>query len=367
MNRLVLFLIALTAGLLYWVFNDPFNTHYSPLEAAVCYRATEITEHPIPETLTVATYNTKFAGGRIDFWFNCLGDRVLMDSAEVLANLDRLCAVINGIAPDVICLQELDQNSHRTASIDMIQYILDKTDLNYADYGSHWKADYIPNKGMRHMNSGSAILSRFPLQSGIRVSLPMFKKQNPITRYFYLKRNILATLMIVGDDSLPIVTTHLSAYDKDGARAQQIDSLTGVVATLQKQYGKVLLAGDLNLLSPYASRLEGFEDCRCEGTYDANDYRGTEHLLQPFYRDYVAAISPAELRNNEAAHHTHSVDKALRWNRKLDYIFANEGVLVEGSGATHQGVVNGVATMQASDHAPVSVRIALPANLKARN
>ena len=58
---------------------DPFHTGFDDLERAEVYHARGERSPPAqPERLRVMTYNVKFGGGRIDFFFDCHGDRVLM-------------------------------------------------------------------------------------------------------------------------------------------------------------------------------------------------------------------------------------------------------------------------------------------------
>lgn len=360
MKKAFLILLLLITIFLVWALNDPFNANFKPVEPAICYEAAAKKDAPWPDFLKVVNYNTKFAGGRIDFFFNCIGNRVLMDSSEVYENLDRLVAVINRLQPDILTLQEVDVNSHRSASIDMMQYILDKTELNYGVYASHWKSDWIPKKGLKQMNSGSAILSKWAIQNGTRHALPGVATQDPLTRYFYLKRNFLeGSITPPKGEPLTVVTSHLSAYDKDGTRAKQLRVVKGFVDSLTAKGERFLFAGDLNCISPFATHLKGFEDCQCKGELDASDYTGTEHLLQPLYDSYEFAISPERLRHEEAQHYTHSVHKDIFWNRKIDYIFAPKGIIVPLSGKTHQVFVDTITTMSVSDHAPISVIVKL--------
>lgn len=111
-----------------------------------------------PDTLLVMTYNIKFGGGRIDFWFDCHGDRVIMDSAEVVGNMDRMLALIDSIHPHILLIQEADWHSKRAAFINQVQYILDHTYFTAATYASQWNA-FVPSNGLGRVNSGNAVLS----------------------------------------------------------------------------------------------------------------------------------------------------------------------------------------------------------------
>ncbi|HYJ08392.1 MAG TPA: endonuclease/exonuclease/phosphatase family protein, partial [Polyangiaceae bacterium] len=151
---------------------DPFHTGFDDLEGAVGYRSRR--EKPVPDAsapLRVMNYNIKFGGGRIDFFFDCFGDRVLMSKVEVLDNLSRLAEKINQYDPDVLILQEVDVNSKRDAYVDQMQWLLDHTALRYGAYASQWKADYIPSDGLGAMDSGNGILSKYPLSGAERIAL----------------------------------------------------------------------------------------------------------------------------------------------------------------------------------------------------
>ena len=181
---------------------DIFNTHYDEDDKPVSYKAKSVDLPPTSiETLTVMNWNIKFGGGRLDFFFDCHGDRVLMEKAEVHAHLQGIAHKINQVDPDVLFLQEVDVLSKRSAYVDMAHWILDHTELNYALYGSHWKADFIPSDGLGRMDNGNLILSKYPIEDGKRIDLPLIGEQDALTQYFYLKRNIVeARIDIPGKD-----------------------------------------------------------------------------------------------------------------------------------------------------------------------
>ena len=67
---------------------DPFNTTFDDTEDAVSYKSTTIVAPMANDTVKIMDWNVKFGGGRIDFFFDCYGKRVLMLRAEVIANLN---------------------------------------------------------------------------------------------------------------------------------------------------------------------------------------------------------------------------------------------------------------------------------------
>ena len=100
-----------------------------------------------------------------------------MKEEEVIAHLDAVVEFINQTQPDVLLLQEVDRLSLRSAYIDQVQYILDRTHLNYGAYASQHKGDFLPSDGMGKMDFGNATLSRWPIESATRHALPLVDSQ----------------------------------------------------------------------------------------------------------------------------------------------------------------------------------------------
>ncbi len=338
---------------------DPFNANFADSESAESYTAAQIKApaDASPDTLDVMNWNAKYGAGRIDFFFDCHGDRVLMNSGEVEGNLDALAAKIKLVDPDVLLVQEIDTNSKRSAYIDQVQYLLDTTDLNYAVYASQWRADYVPSDGVGPVDSGNAILSKYPLVDAERVALPPIGEQDGLTQYFYLKRNMLqARVDIEGRDDVVVVNVHTAAYSSDGTKKVQIDLFKEKLDELAAAGKTVLGGGDLNALPPGSDQLVGFDDfvCEADGDFDADDYTPEVDWLDALYAAYTPAVPLADYQADNSAYFTHTTSKDLFWNRKLDYLFTNSS-FVAGSTVTHQDTSKGgVETMPLSDHAPLS-------------
>ncbi|HLW07096.1 MAG TPA: hypothetical protein VKY45_05985, partial [Marinilabiliaceae bacterium] len=126
---------------------DPFKTKLSE-DDAVYYTSSTLKEEEAKDSLNIMTWNIKFGGGRIDFFFDCIGDRVIMSEEEVIRNMEGVAKFINETQPDLLFVQEIDIDSKRTAFVDQMQWLLDKTHFNYAVYTSQWKASFIPSDGL---------------------------------------------------------------------------------------------------------------------------------------------------------------------------------------------------------------------------
>ena len=340
---------------------DPFHTGFEDLEDARYYRAEKRGPLPAPKAvLRAMNYNLKFGGGRLDFFFDCFGDRVLMSKGEVLANLERLAEKIRQVDPDILIVQELDVNSKRAGYVDQMQWLLDHTALDYGVYASQWKADYVPSDGIGAVDSGNGILSKYPLSGAVRVALSLRTHQSELERYFYLKRNLVRATVEVGDTTIVVVGVHAEAYAKDGTKKRHIDRFKQELDRFAEQGDIVLGAGDLNTRPPGSAKQNAFPDSVCTNEdFIADDYREEDTWLEPLYADYESEIPLSEYQADNAPYFSHTTDKNGFWNRKLDYFFTNAQV-VPGSGLVHQDEERGgMATMPLSDHAPVTVEIEL--------
>lgn len=339
---------------------DPFDTSLSP-DDVTYYVSDDIESFSgVSDTFEVMTWNIKFGGGRVDFFFDCHGDRVIMDSAEVHNHLEEISTFINQTQPDVLFVQEIDVSSKRSAYIDQVQWILDHTNFNYAVYSPQWKANFIPSEGLGKMNSGNAVFSRTPLFDARRISLPLIDEQNFIVRYFYLKRCLQDVSTSVNGDTIRLLNTHLSAYSNDGTKKNQIDLVYKYADSLKRNNHKLLLAGDFNALPPGTDKVKGFPDSACtDGDFEADDYSGEEAWMTPFYKTFRSAVTLDSYISDNAPYYTHTTDGSGFWNRKVDYIFTNCSYSSE-SGKVYQNPTGfGSVPMSLSDHCAVEVRVVL--------
>ena len=340
---------------------EPIVNTFNELEEAVYYYAADIpTTLPItPDTLMVMTWNIKFGGGDIDFWFDCYGDRVLMTEEEVLANLDSLVEKIRQVDPDIILLQEVDVEAKRVAYVDQMQYLLDHTDLNYGVYVSEWDTQFIASDGIGRMDGeGNGILSRWPFIEAKRIPLPLRTDQDALTRYFYIRRGLLtARVELPGYDNFHVLTIHAAAFSQDGTKKKHIDLFNEELDKIDATGGLFVAGGDLNTIPPGSQKLHDFKDAICEEEeFRGDDYQEETDWLTGLCQSYHPAISLPDYQADNALYFSHSTDPKNGFTRKLDYLFTNS-VWVTGSGYTHQEIVS--AERALSDHAPVSAQLVL--------
>ena len=353
----------LTIIALTWVLAgcDLFHTSFDDVENPVRYQSAEVIAPPAaPDTLRVMNWNMKFGAGRIDFFFDCHGTRSLMTAAEVTTHMSAISEVVDSVDPDLLLIQEVDVESKRSAYVDQVQFLLDHTSLNYAVYASQWRADYVPSDGIGRVNSGTAILSKYPLGDATRYALPEVPSYDALKRYFYLQRNVLEAQLLVGDrEDVWVLSTHAEAYSPDGTKRVHIDQFKEHLDRHADQGHLVLGGGDLNALPPNTASVasvKDFPDSVCiDEEFIADDYSEEGDWLEALYDDYSAAVPLQTYLDQPEVHFTHTTDKGGFWNRKLDYLFTS-GSFVQGSAITLQSVQVGTyETMPLSDHAPVVV------------
>ncbi len=341
---------------------DPFHTQFDDVEPAKrYYRSTPVPAPGVVTTLTVMSWNVKFGGGRIDFFWDCHGDRTNMSRGEVLSNLEALAEKIEQVDPDILLLQEVDVESKRSDYLDQVQWLLDHGRLNEGAYASQWKADYVPGDGIGRVDSGNAVFSRWPINWALRHSLPLIASDDALTNYFYLKRNMLeVSVDLPGLDDFRIVATHTEAYADDGTKKKHVDRFKAKLDELAAEGVLFIAGGDLNTLPPGSEQVSDFPDSVCEGRFEGDDFSEETDYLYPLYQTYEAETPLADYLADNDPYFTFTSDKNGFWSRKLDYLFTN-GDFVPGSSITHQDEESGgMETMSRSDHAPISVELDLP-------
>ena len=193
----------------------------------------------------------QFGTGRIPWFGDACGDRVILTEEEVYSSLQLIVDRINDIRPDVLLLQEVDLNSKRSCYIDQLQWILDHTYFNYAVYGSQWRSQFIPSDGLGRMDEGNAILSRWKVSNAQRIQLELRSDQDKLTRYFY-ERCCMVTgrLEIPGVNNLYAVNIHASAFATDDTKQKHIIRFQDELARIDAGGGWFVAGGDLNTLPP---------------------------------------------------------------------------------------------------------------------
>lgn len=337
-----------------------FRANFEDEEAAILYEANTLSEAPSDlDQIRILNYNIKYGGGRLLFFWECNGERYNMTEAEVTGHLDAVVDFINWHNPDIVLLQEVDRNSLRSAYIDQVQYILDRTELNYGAYAAQHQVDFLPTDGFGHVDFGNATLSRWPIPEATRIALPLVEAYPAYYQYLYLKRHVLSSrIELPWDNQFYAVNTHLEAFSEGNTKRDQIDVFHGVLSDLNTQNRSWVAGGDLNSLPNGSEQWSDFPD-DCPGLFDPDDYSGEEDWLDPLFDDFSSAMSLESYAEDNSRWYSYTGNPDEGWTRTLDYVFTN-GVWAD-NGDNNMVIQSesegGYDTLMISDHAPVQAII----------
>jgi len=341
---------------------DPLVTEFSSNEPPKEYTAKNLVSAPNKDTLTVATWNIRFGIGRANWFGDSCGDLVLFDNETIIDGLELLAQKITEMDADILLLQEVDTDSKRSAYIDQVQWLLDHTSMNYGVYASMWEVQFVPSDGLGRVNTGNAILSKWPLSEAERIQLSLRGDQDALTKAFYVRRNVLKAVVNYPGNPFWAVDIHASAFSNDDTKQKQFLEFKDVLDEINSKGELFVAGGDLNELPPGATKNNYCEEDRCPDELPEDDegcdFSNETTWINPLYDTYVPSVSLVDYQQNEQLYFTHASthdinDELYQWNRKLDYLFTNTA-WVPRSEITHQ------EAQLESDHVAVSAKWVVP-------
>ncbi len=341
---------------------DPLVTEFSNTESPKEYAAKTLAAPPNKDTLTVVTWNIRFGIGRANWFGDSCGDLVLFDDETIKNGLELLALQIAEMDADVLLLQEVDIDSKRSAYIDQVQWLLDHTSMNYGVYASMWQVQFVPSDGLGRVNTGNAILSKWPLSEAERVQLSLRGDQDALTKAFYVRRNVLKAVVNYPGNPFWAVDIHASAFSNDDTKQKQFLEFKDVLDEINAKGELFVAGGDLNELPPGATKNNYCDEDRCPDELPESDegcdFSNETTWISPLYNTYTPSVSLVDYLQNENMYFTHASthnmnDERYGWNRKLDYLFTNTAWVIR-SARTYQ------EAQLESDHVAVSAKWVLP-------
>lgn len=223
----------------------------------------------------VMTWNIAYGyglGSAQDSWKR----RPFIDFQTHLQNISK---IIKESGADIVLLQEIDFDSARSYHIDQLKFLQEQTGFPYAAEAITWEAGYIPHplkdpkNHIGAMNSGGAVLSRFPILENRVVLFPRAKEVPLLSRNFYFFRYAQELLFDFGLEKGWWINLHLDAFFPE-TRYRQAARLSSRIKNLLHNKNENILGfgGDFNSLPAEAEKKFGFVD------HPADDYRGDETL-----------------------------------------------------------------------------------------
>ena len=338
---------------------EPFVDTINDTRDCVYYENSSNESYPETDTILVMTWNIRFGCGSEILWFgDACGERTVLTKKEITKNLDLIIEEINRLKPHILLLQEVDVQCKRSAYIDQMQYIIDRTYFRYGVYATNWKIQFIPSDGIGRMDEGNSILSVWPISEARLHPLPLRNDLDALTRFFYVREVVMSCKVSMNNKDFYVVNTHLSAFSTDDTKKRQLDRYIEILDELDTSGLPLVTGGDYNLLPPNSDKTDYCEEDKCPGEHfhspddnpqhkDGSFYTPEITWLQSLYDKYYPSLTLEEYKKAQSKFFTHATDPAFDWDRTLDYLFANRP-WVENSHTTYQ------MFRIHSDHAPVS-------------
>ncbi|MCC2616313.1 endonuclease/exonuclease/phosphatase family protein [Aestuariibacter halophilus] len=336
-------------GFTSWVYLSTY--HPADVESEAVHNQADTPTLLPGQTVKVLSWNVQFmAGNQNNHFFYDDGPDPWPDKDTVTKVTDNVAAFIQAQDPDIVLLQEMDDEADRTHLQDQTQMLLARLP-QYTAYTEtfYWKADYVPHPAIAgRVGMKLLVLSKYALSKATRYALPAITTDDIVTRQFNLKRAMLQVhLPVEGSNELVLINTHLSAFAQGSdTMARQIDTVMARLASLPEGTPWVM-GGDFNLL-PNDAALASYTELRSH----YND-QGTE--LYPLITQYPSVPSLADIEADPSPWYTYMspLDPARTPDRTIDYIF--HAPTLE---KTHGAVLLGDAK-PLSDHLPIVLEFTL--------
>lgn len=231
-------------------------------------------------------------------------------------SLETISQEIKEWGAEIVFLQEIDFDSSRSHSINQAEYIAKKAGYSYVAEAHSWDANYIPfpywplTNNFGRMQSGGAILSKFPITSHEVTLLAKPKSQPWWYNLFYLHRYIQKVTLTIDDKDFNVINLHLEAFDKVD-RELQVKNLVEKV----KAENIDLVAGDFNMLPASATKRSKF--------FNDDEYEN-DSSFAIMIQSGLSEVVPEEIyKESEAQYFTFP---AWAPDRRLDYIWFKPGL-----------------------------------------
>ncbi len=307
------------------------------------------------QKIKVLNWNLQYMSGKnYVFYYDKLdgsGQDERPSAKDIKITISEVARIIQDEKPDIILLQELDENSKRTDYDDQLQLLLKQISPKYKCYTDSFyhKSAFVPHpRIMGSVGMKMATISKYKISAAARHQLA-FIPSNFIMQQFNLKRAILhATLPIQGSKDLIVMNTHLDAFSQGtNTMEMQIKESKEMMLAARKNGNPWLYGGDFNLLPPGAYQ---------RMPQDEKAYYKPETELKELYG--VFQVIPALKDTNSeqyAQWFTHFPNgRASGPDRTIDYIFFANSLQIGDY------YVRQKDTLKISDHLPVVANFTLP-------
>ena len=231
-----------------------------------------------PTTLKVMTYNVHHCNPP-------------SESNTGKIDIEAIVHVIRKQNPDVVALQELDDHTTRSGSLNQLEVIAKKLNM-YFYFG---KAMDFGGGGY-----GVGILSKYPLSETTTHQLP-------VTQGWKGEPRVLATarISLPGGSKIVFGSTHLEAYSKEN-RVLQVEEIAEIAA---QEMAPLIIAGDFNA-TPESNTIRVLDSMftrscisGCPPTFDEEDEHGTIDYIAFMPMNHFEVIQHQVIEEKYASDH----------------------------------------------------------------
>ncbi len=203
------------------------------------------------------TWNVQYlAGKRYVFWYNLVdgsGPDLRPTREDMAFSLDEVSRVIRDEQPDLVLLQELDENAKASDYQDQLALLQERLVDLYpcSTQAFTWKADLVPDWHiLGSVGRKLVTLSRYQIEHAERLQLPV-AEANIISRQFQPKPALLVNYLPLNDGGRMIaINTQFDAPSLDNSNLLPIKCRPRVYCwtSFESQGTPWLIGGDFNLL-----------------------------------------------------------------------------------------------------------------------
>ena len=205
-------------------------------------------------SFTIMTWNVGYGalGDNSDFFMD--GGEMVMtaDADRIYQNLYGILDAIRVESPDILFLQEVDQDATRSRHINEKAWFQEAFPESQSSYACNYNALFVPYPlpPLGKVDAGIMTFSRYPAVSAERIQLPV-PFSWPV-RTVNLKRCLDVERIPVenSDKELVLVNLHLEAYDSGEGKIAQTKMLIDLLREEAEKGNYVIAGGDFNQVFP---------------------------------------------------------------------------------------------------------------------
>lgn len=339
---------------LLWVYFSTY--HPNQIQAEKVVNASNIPILSKGQKLKVLSWNVQYmASKNYVFFYDVLdgsGKDIRPSSKDIKKTLQAVAKIIKQENPDIILLQEVDDNAQRTDYEDQLKELLKLLPKEYKAHTSawYWLASFVPHpKIWGRVGMKLSIISKYQISEATRYQLPLIP-DNWLMQQFNLKRAIQEAKFPLKDGgALFVLNTHLDAFAQGTNTMQkQVAQIEKLLDQRTEKKQSWLIGGDFNLL-PSIKSYQSLQEYR-------KAYYQEKSELLPFFKKYQAVPSQTEADGKEQEKwftHFPNDPRNQKPNSIIDYIFLDKKLKVLEKYVLQKD------TWTISDHLPVIVEFSI--------